>query len=445
MLKIEVLKGTRNIQMELHINRRTQSVKRTPTAENTPVSAYEHDYGQDFSHNYGLSSKWQKFLPRAIIAFGLCGAALSGITYYNYRKSLDWSTNRDSLKMADMPADVLTDTPAQAKVKQNFLVLANKALAKNGELNVNYHQLVKLRQTLNRIKTAKPIYQKRYDQIKKRYVIRQKLANLFAKKGVLKKSVTTKTVYKVLADVSPELDSLYIKNNHDVFVKQEAKIAHKLTSDANRISKTIVKLNQVLPSANGKIIPVASLTPNSYDPIFDRFDHLHYEWPYLDHFKDMQDELHDVLQAQQDKIDRYNEWQNDLKDEQKAYRDLATARRKHRESYLEEKAKKEREKQEELKRAQEEKQREEQEAEQERQSEAEERKQENSNHSSSSSTSSDSENRSKNNSSSQAPVKQKPTTKTKPKHKKEDKNSVAVNNENASDDEDSDDTDKNDE
>lgn len=346
-----------------------------------------------------MSQRQKKLIGRSAMGLFLISTTLLGATYMNYQKSLHWSENKSSLKMADMPIDTLTDTGAQAQAKEHFVWLANKAIAPNGQLQANAKDMKNLKKALDKVKTSKSIYRKKYDKVYTKYMIRKKLNSLFAKKNVLKKSTTPAKVYNVLDDISPELNTIYIHNHNDAFVHEYIKEVRYLVHDTNIITSTFNEINGVIKTEHGTMTPVASLTNERYNKIYARLDKVHYTWLYLDKFKSMQDAIQDVLEKQGDKINSYNNWQGDLKAKRDAYAKLAKMREDHKKHYYEEKAKKAREKQKKL----EEEQRAREEAEREREEEKRREEQERQNEQSSNSSDSNSkENNSSSSSSSSA-------------------------------------------
>lgn len=324
---------------------------------------YGNDEDEDFE--YDETNRFGKIIRWTSIGFLCVGLLNGGLVYHNYRKSLNWSTNRDSLKMADMPVDMLNDSGEQTKYKENFLVLCNKAIGKNGELIANHDDMVKLQYALSKIKTAKPIYQHKYDKIAEKYHIRAKLRSLFKEKGQLKESSTPNKVRAILKEVDPDLNSIYQSNNHDAFAIQEVKTVHKLVNDINTITYVSAQMNNVAQIKHKRIMFIDNMVPSSYERVHHPLDKLNYKWHYLDHFDDMQDDIERVLSEQLTKINAYNDYEKDQRDKQNAYNDLAKKREAHKQANIdaikkeqEEKEEKEKEEQE----AEEEKKREEKQA-----------------------------------------------------------------------------------
>lgn len=345
-----------------------------------------------------LGAKAIRYTTFGLLAF----ASVNGVlTYSDYRHSLYWSSN--SVKMADLPVDALTDTGAQEKYKEHFIYLYNKMLRSDGSLHANHQDVIILKKALDKIKTAKPIYRKKYNRVLTKYTIRKKLNDIFSAKDTLPKNMTPIKVYNLLLDISPELNTFYEQNHHDVFVKREIKRIHSLVHDVNLINNTIKELNGLLLNRKGTLIPVASLTPDKYNKVFNRLKKLHYVWHCLDDYNKLQDRLGNILEEQQSKINAYNDWQNDLHARNKAYETLNKKREQHKQAYYEEKAKKRREKQEAL----EQKRKEEEQAriEEEKQKRDEERQKEQENNSSSDSSSNTSSSSSANNDTNSSSVK----------------------------------------
>ena len=86
------------------------------------------DYDHDSYFNHNLLKHWLQLSAIGLVVFSSLNI---GLTMYHYHKSLNWTTNPDSLKMADMPVDMLNDSAKQAQYKTNFLVLYHKALSNN--------------------------------------------------------------------------------------------------------------------------------------------------------------------------------------------------------------------------------------------------------------------------------------------------------------------------
>lgn len=333
----------------------------------TPRQSHiDYDAEDDSLYETSSSDKLIKVIKWTSIGFLCFGLVNGGLTYFNYRKSLDWSTNRDSLKMANMPVDMLNDSGKQAEYKEDFLVLCNKAMNKNGQLLANKEMMLKLQLALDKIKTAKPLYQKRYNKIAEKYRIRTKLESLFTKKKQLKASSTPEHVKAVLKEIDPDLNSIYQTNNHDAFANQEVKIVHKLVADINLIASVSIQLNNVSQLKHREIMFADNIVPSSYNRIYRQLNKLKYQWHYLDNFVDMQDKIQNILAEQLTKINSYNDYVKDQRDKQNAYQDLAKKRAAHKQANIDE-IRKERE-------AKEEKEREKLEAEKEKKRQEEEAK-----------------------------------------------------------------------
>lgn len=285
---------------------------------------------------------------KVMCTLALSGTLLGGLSafeiYQDYKKSLDWSTNRDSLKMAEMPVDILTDTSAQAHAKENFLALYMKALDKNGQIHVSKDDMVKLKMALNKITSSKELYQDKYNKVETKYNIRVQLDKLFSKKGALKENVTPKKVRDTLREVSPQLNSIFQKNNHDEFVKSELPTVKNLVKDTNTITNTTNRITQIMTINKGVLKPIASLTPKQYEGIYNNLNKLHYRWEYLNKFVDLQDLINNVLEKQLSKINAYNDYTADVKNKEEMYQKLTRASEKHRRDYIKKQEEKRREK-----------------------------------------------------------------------------------------------------
>ncbi len=292
---------------------------------------YDHDqyFNNTSSDNHNRLKHWLK-----LSEIGLCifSSLNIGLTIYNYHKSLNWTTNRDSLKMANMPVDMLNDSGKQAQYKADFLVLYHKALSNNGNLTADANLIKQLKIALAKIKTAKPIYKAKYDQVETKYEIKTSLDSLFANKNTLKSSSTPEQVRKVLKHVAPNLNSIYQKNNHDIFVKKEIIRIHNLTNDANNINAITGQILQISSIHKGTMKPNANITPDMYNKVYYRFSKLHYNWKCFDDFSKMQNQIQQVLSEQLTKINYYNDYVKDLHNKAQAYDDLAKKRLAHREA-----------------------------------------------------------------------------------------------------------------
>lgn len=292
---------------------------------------YDHDpyFNNTSPDNHNRLKHWLKLSEIGLFIFSSLNI---GLTMYNYHKSLNWTTNRDSLKMADMPVDMLNDSVKQAQYKADFLVLYHKALSNNGNLTADDNLIKQLKMALAKIKTAKPNYKAKYDQVETKYKIKTSLDSLFANKNTLKSSSTPEQVRKVLKHVAPNLNSIYQKNNHDIFVKKEIKRIHNLTSDANNINAITGQILQISSIHKGTMKPNANITPDMYNKVYYRFSKLHYNWKCFDDFRKMQNQIQQVLSEQLTKINYYNDYVKDLHNKAQAYDDLAKKRLAHREA-----------------------------------------------------------------------------------------------------------------
>lgn len=287
-------------------------------------------------------TKSYKYLRTSVLGLALISITNVGLIWNNYHKSLDWSTNRDSLKMANMPVDTLNDSTSQVKAKENFLVLVNSAMSKDGSISVNHKLLVKLQKALAKIKTAKPLYQRKYDKIAEKYDIEVELNSLFKNKKTLKSSSTPQHVQKVLQEIAPKLNSIYQKNNNDGFVKSKLPMIHYLTQDTNSINNTLTKINNLTYVNNDILTPHADLTPLTYQNAIKPFDKLHYHWPCLNKYKALYDELNGILSQQEDKLNIYKSYEADQQAKKNSYAEWAKKREERRNDYfkaLEEKRK----------------------------------------------------------------------------------------------------------
>lgn len=292
---------------------------------------YDHDpyFNNTLPDNHNRLKHWLKLSEIGLFVFSSLNISL---IMYNYHKSLNWTTNRDSLKMADMPVDMLNDSGKQAQYKADFLVLYHKALSNNGNLTADANLIKQLKMALAKIQTAKPIYQAKYDQVETKYEIKTSIDSLFANKNTLKSSSTPEQVRKVLKHAAPNLNSIYQKHNHDIFVKKEIKIIHNLTSDANNINAITGQMLQIFIIHKGTMTPNANITPDVYNKVYHRFSKLYYNWKCFDDFGKMQNQIQQVLSEQLTKINHYNDYVKDLHNKAQAYDDLAKKRLAHREA-----------------------------------------------------------------------------------------------------------------
>ena len=292
---------------------------------------YDHDpyFNNTSTDNHNRSKHWLKLSAIGLFVFSSLNI---GLTVYNYHKSLNWTTNQDSLKMANMPVDMLNDSGQQAQYKADFLVLYHKALSNDGNLTADANLIKQLKTALAKIKTAKPIYKAKYDRVETKYEIKASLDSLFTNENTLKSSSTPEQVRKVLKHVAPSLNSIYQKNNHDIFVKKEIKRIHNLTSDANNINTITGQILQISVIHKGTMKPNANITPDVYNKVYHHFNKLHYNWKCFDDFSKMQNQIQQVLSEQLTKINHYNDYVKDLHNKAQAYDDLAKKRLAHREA-----------------------------------------------------------------------------------------------------------------
>ena len=282
---------------------------------------------------YRNNSKKKKQSPLTkTIKLTTLGLSIFSVTnglliYNNYHKSLNWSTNRDSLKMASMPIDTLNDSGEEVKHKEDFLVLAQKAMTPDGQIHLDTKSQKALLKSLNKIKTAKPLYKSKYDKIMDKYRIRQKLDSLYKNKNTLKKDSTPLKVQDTLDNIAPKLNEIYQKNNKDAFVASQLIRIHLLVQDINKIINISNQINQVVYVNHGTLQPHADLIPGKYERLVHQFMKLHYKWLYLDHYYSFDKELNELLVKQQDKLNKYKTYQDDLHARDKAYKDWEDKRK----------------------------------------------------------------------------------------------------------------------
>lgn len=296
----------------------------------------------EYRHNK-KESPFSKTIKLTTLGLSLFTLVNGGLIFHNYYKSLNWSTNRDSLKMADMPIDTLNDSTKQVKNKEEFLVLAQKAMTPDGQIHLNQKSQLQLLNALNKIKTAKPLYQAKYDKIMDKYRIRQKLNALYKNKHTLKESSTPTKVENTLDSIAPKLNEIYQKNNKDKFVQDQLKRVHLLVNDTNKIINITNQLNNVVYISHGTLQPHADLTPTKYEKILNQFNKLHYKWLCLKHYYKLQEQIDELLNKQQDKLNIYHTYENDLHDRDKAYKDWENKRKQRKHDYI--KSEKEKQKQ----------------------------------------------------------------------------------------------------
>lgn len=251
-------------------------------------------------------------------------ASLVGINYHN---SLDWSRNKNSLKMAQMSPDMLQDSPKQIMIKEKFIKLADQMLKPDGSINATEAKLITLKHYLNQIKTAKPQYQTKYQKIADKYTIELALASLFKHDKLVDANLDK--VHKVLTTIGPALNGMHQKNPKDKFVEEQMRTIHALNHDL-RLIKTVAT-----NTANLVIVKkdVATFKPSvvytDYQQAVEPEDKLIYQWKVLTPFNQLQPDIRDVLATQEHKIALYKSYKNDLHNREQAYEDLRKARLTH--------------------------------------------------------------------------------------------------------------------
>lgn len=288
------------------------------------------DYDNDPYFNETPIKKKHYFTRYAVISLSVLALINGGLIAKDYYDSLNWKTSRDSLKMAEMPVDTLNDTGSQATYKENFLVLYKQALKPNGELTANKALMTKLTKALSLIKTAKPIYQAKYDKVKTKYDIKTSLDNLIkSNKTITKKP---EQVRNVLAKIAPEINAIYQNNNKDKFVQDEIQRIHNLSDDVNTISSITSQLLTLSTVKHHVMIMNDNTIPETYNKVYDKFKTLHYTWTKFKNFEHLQDQIQNILTQQLIVINHYNDYINDLKDKQNAYADLDKKRNAHKQA-----------------------------------------------------------------------------------------------------------------
>lgn len=289
---------------------------------------------QEFQPRYGIKkkppSKFKRFYQTSkhllFLLLIISSALLLTVTYLNYRRSLDWSKNKNGLKMAEMSPDMLQDSPKQIQIKEAFLRKANHMMAKDGSLHAKKGDLLILNEYLAQIKTAKPQYQKQYDQIAAKYQIKSALASLFTKKKV---TADLKTTTQVLLKIGPALNDLHQKNAHDQFVTQQMSIIHALNHDLRLINLVAANTNNLLTLKKQVGTFQATVIPTDLQKAVKPENKLFYSWQVLEQFDNLQDKMQAILLKQERKISLYHAYQQDLHDRAKAYDDLRKARASH--------------------------------------------------------------------------------------------------------------------
>lgn len=301
-------------------------------------------------------TKWQRFYRTSKrLAFSLLAILtilFSSLILINYHRSLDWSKNKNSLKMAEMSPDMLQDSPKQIAIKEDFLKLANAMMKPDGSIAVTNSKLVALKNDLDQIKTAKPQYQSQYQKIADKYAIELALKSLFNGNKVV--TADLDHVHKTLTVIGPTLNGIHQKNPHDRFVSEQMTIIHHLNHD--------LKLIKVVASNTANLVVIkqktATFKPDiiyaDYQKAIDPQDNLVYQWKVLQPFLKLEPEIKEVLNKQEHKIDLYNSYKEDMHKKEQAYEDLRKARLAHAdnnaqvvEQIRQQKLEKEREKQEE--------------------------------------------------------------------------------------------------
>lgn len=288
------------------------------------------DYDNDPYFNETPIKKKHHFTRYAVISLSVLALINGGLIAKDYYDSLNWKTSRDSLKMADMPIDTLNDTGDQAKYKENFLVLYKEALKPNGELTADKALMIKLTKALSLIKTAKPIYQSKYNKVKTKYDIKTSLDNLIKSNKIITKNPNQ--VKNVLVKIAPEINAIYQNNNKDQFVQNEIQRIHNLSDDINTISSITSQLLTLSTVKHHVMTMNDNTIPETYNKVYDKFKTLHYTWTKFENFEHLQDQIQKILTQQLIVINHYNDYINDLKDKQNAYADLDKKRNAHKQA-----------------------------------------------------------------------------------------------------------------
>lgn len=288
------------------------------------------DYDNDPYFNETPIKKKHHFTRYAVISLSVLALINGGLIAKDYYDSLNWKTSRDSLKMADMPIDTLNDTGDQAKYKENFLVLYKQALKPNGELTADKALMIKLTKALSLIKTAKPIYQSKYNKVKTKYDIKTSLDNLIKSNKTITKNPNQ--VKNVLVKIAPEINAIYQNNNKDQFVQNEIQRIHNLSDDINTISSITSQLLTLSTVKHHVMTMNDNTIPETYNKVYDKFKTLHYTWTKFNNFEHLQDQIQKILTQQLIVINHYNDYINDLKDKQNAYADLDKKRNAHKQA-----------------------------------------------------------------------------------------------------------------
>lgn len=316
-------------------------------------SSSNHEDSIELNENTNKHSIYVRVLKCSSILFLCLSTGLGYSVYQHYQKSLDWSTNRDSLKMANMPIDTLTDTGKQLKHKENFLVLYNKMYHHDGTISANQTQIKQLQAELKKIKRGKPIYQAKFNRINEKYIMTVKLDSVFANKEhtIIKKKMTPNKIRYILkTDLAPHLNSLHEKNSHDHFVSNQLKEIHQLYRDSNlilQITDRTLRISQINPKKK-RIMFNDNVITATYNDIIAKYNKLHYKWRFLNSYLAMNSDIQNILSEQEDKINAYNDYMSDQKDKQNAYLDLEKQHKARQKAYEDKIREKEEERKEKL-------------------------------------------------------------------------------------------------
>lgn len=256
----------------------------------------------------------------------IISAAFIGLTLQDYHQSLDWSKNKNGLKMAEMSPDMLQDSPKQIAIKEDFLKRADKMVQADGQINVTQSDLVALKQDLQKIKTAKPQYEKRYQQIADKYMVQSILKSL-TKNNVVR--ANEHQVNKALITVGPILTSIHQKYPHDKFVAQQMQIVHNLNHDMQLIKQLLGNTAQLVTIDHRTATFKPEIIYDNYEKAISPEDKLVYKWSMLVPLTNLQNDTKRILTKQAQKINLYNAYKKDLRDKDQAYEDLRKARATH--------------------------------------------------------------------------------------------------------------------
>lgn len=250
----------------------------------------------------------------------------SGLTWHDYQQSLDWTKNKNGLKMAEMSPDMLEDSPKQVAIKEAFIKKTQQMMQPDGQIKVTATSLLALKHDLDQIKTAKPQYAKQYRKIAEKYQVQVALKRLFTKNQV---TATTAQVAKTIADVSPTLNTIHQKAPHDKFVAQQMQIIHALNHDIKLIKQSLVNMSQLVAISNKTATFKPKIIYQDYQSAMSPQAKLKYQWSILTSFNNLQPEIKTILAAQARKISAFKAYQQDLRDKEQAYEDLRKARQTH--------------------------------------------------------------------------------------------------------------------